>query len=186
VSFGWGIASSPPIGNSAERPYKEKPRCGRGLRLTMRHLKSPVSPSNPIHNADDCGKDYEGSGTEIVNASPAAVLLCFAVHGRRIRVLHFKPIGRAAGTVGGIFPLRDDAFEAQLAGMGEHGRQPSHRLNNQREAAWSCAPRSSGDTSSTISGKWCVSGHRRAGCRAGTSSRPSGDDPKPSCSCSQS
>jgi hypothetical protein len=58
----------------AERPYKEKPRCGRGLRLTVRHLKSPVSPSNPIHNADDCGKDYEGSGTEIVNASPAAVL----------------------------------------------------------------------------------------------------------------
>jgi hypothetical protein len=44
------------------------------LRFTVRHLKSPVSPSNPIHNADDCGKDYEGSGTEIVNASPAAVL----------------------------------------------------------------------------------------------------------------
>jgi hypothetical protein len=61
-------------GNSVERPYKEKPRCGRGLRLTVRYLKSPVSPSNPIHNADDCGKDYEGSGTEIVNASPAAVL----------------------------------------------------------------------------------------------------------------
>src|SRR4029434_2296695 len=63
-----------PIGNSAERPYKEKPRCGRGLRLTVRHLKSPVSPSNPIHSADACGKDYEGSGTEIVNASPAARL----------------------------------------------------------------------------------------------------------------
>jgi hypothetical protein len=55
-------------------PTKEKPRCGRGLRLTVRHLKSPVSPSNPIHNADDCGKDYEGSGTEIVNASPAGIL----------------------------------------------------------------------------------------------------------------
>jgi hypothetical protein len=40
----------------------------------VRHLKSPVSPSNAIHNADDCGKDYEGSGTEIVNASPAARL----------------------------------------------------------------------------------------------------------------
>jgi hypothetical protein len=39
----------------------------------VRHLKSPVSPSNPIHNADECGKDYEGHGTEIVNASPAAV-----------------------------------------------------------------------------------------------------------------
>jgi hypothetical protein len=41
----------------------------------VRHLKSPVSPSNPIHIADDCGKDYEGSGTEIVDASPAAVRL---------------------------------------------------------------------------------------------------------------
>jgi hypothetical protein len=39
----------------------------------VRHLKSPVSPSNPIHNADDCGKDYEGFGTEIANASPAVV-----------------------------------------------------------------------------------------------------------------
>jgi hypothetical protein len=93
------MASSPPIGNSAERPYKEKPRCGRGLRLTMRHLKSPVLPSNPIHNADDCRKDYEGSGTEIVNASPAAVLLRLPLHGRRISVLHLEPIGRAARTV---------------------------------------------------------------------------------------
>src|SRR5262249_53208918 len=28
---------------------------------------------------------------------------------------------RATGTVGGILPLRDNAFEAKLAGMGEHG-----------------------------------------------------------------
>jgi hypothetical protein len=52
-----------------------------------------------LHNADDCGKDYEGSGTEIVNASPAAVLLRLTLHGRRIRVLHLEPIGRAAGAV---------------------------------------------------------------------------------------
>jgi hypothetical protein len=45
-----------------------------GLEVDGETLKSPVSPSNPIHNADDCGKDYEGSGTEIVNASLMAVL----------------------------------------------------------------------------------------------------------------
>ena len=37
----------------------------------------------------------------------------------------FEPIGRAAGTVGGILPLRHDAFEAELAGMGEDGRAVS-------------------------------------------------------------
>jgi hypothetical protein len=34
----------------------------------------------------------------------------------------FEPIGRAAGTVGGILPLRHVAFEPHLAGMGEDGR----------------------------------------------------------------
>jgi uncharacterized protein YjbI with pentapeptide repeats len=38
-----------------------------------------------------------------------------------LRVLHLEPIGRAAGTVDRVLPLRDDAFEAQLAGMGEDG-----------------------------------------------------------------
>src|SRR6516162_5730758 len=36
--------------------------------------------------------------------------------------LHFEPIGRAPGTVSGVLALRDDAFEAKLAGMGEDGR----------------------------------------------------------------
>jgi|SRR5262245_5327960 len=46
----------------------------------------------------------------------------FALHRRCIRVLHFEPIGRTPGTVGGILALRDNAFEAELAGMGEYGR----------------------------------------------------------------
>src|SRR5262245_33090064 len=37
-------------------------------------------------------------------------------------VLHFEPIGRAAGTVGRVLPLRDDAFKTQCASMGEDGR----------------------------------------------------------------
>src|SRR6516164_7753030 len=53
---------------------------------------------------------------------PPPVLPRFPLHRRSRRVLHLEPIGRAAGTVGGILALRDDAFEAKLAGMGEDGR----------------------------------------------------------------
>src|SRR5262249_48179274 len=42
--------------------------------------------------------------------------------GRCICVLHFEPVGRAPRTVGGILALRDDAFEAKLAGVGEDRR----------------------------------------------------------------
>ena len=49
------------------------------------------------------------------------MLLGFTPHGRRIRVLHFEPIGRTAGTVGRILALRYDAFEAELAGVVEDG-----------------------------------------------------------------
>src|SRR5262249_22760718 len=56
------------------------------------------------------------------NRSSAPVLFCLSFHGRRIRVLHFEPVGRAAGTIGGILALRGNAFEAELAGMGEDGR----------------------------------------------------------------
>src|SRR5215813_104742 len=52
----------------------------------------------------------------------APFFLLFALHRRCIRVLHFEPIRRAAGTVGRVLPLRDNAFEAKLAGMGEDGR----------------------------------------------------------------
>jgi hypothetical protein len=51
----------------------------------------------------------------------SSLVTAFALHGRCIGVLHFEPIGRAAGTVGGILALRDNAFEAELAGMGEDG-----------------------------------------------------------------
>src|SRR6516225_8262633 len=52
----------------------------------------------------------------------APILFGFALHGPCICVLHFEPIGRAAGTVGGALALRDDAFEAKLAGVVEDGR----------------------------------------------------------------
>src|SRR6266699_460354 len=52
----------------------------------------------------------------------APFFLLFTFHGRCIQVFHFKPVGQAAGTVGRILPLRDNAFEAKLAGMGKDGR----------------------------------------------------------------
>src|SRR5262249_41483796 len=59
---------------------------------------------------------------ERMSGSFAPVLLLFALHGRCIRVLHFKPIRRAAGTVSGILALRDNAFKAELASVSEDGR----------------------------------------------------------------
>jgi hypothetical protein len=49
-------------------------------------------------------------------------LLRFARHCRRIRVLHLEPIGRATRTIGGILAFRDNAFEAELAGVSEDSR----------------------------------------------------------------
>ena len=43
------------------------------------------------------------------------------LYGRRIRVLHFEPIGGATGTVGGILVLRDNV-KPHLAGVREDGR----------------------------------------------------------------
>src|SRR5262249_22186185 len=52
----------------------------------------------------------------------APFFLLFPFHGRCICVFHFEPIWRAAGTVGRVLALRHNAFEANLAGMGEDGR----------------------------------------------------------------
>src|SRR5215813_14088447 len=52
----------------------------------------------------------------------APIFLGFALRGRCICVLHFEPIGGAPRAVGRVLPLRDNAFETKLAGMGENGR----------------------------------------------------------------
>src|SRR5215472_16656607 len=62
-----------------------------------------------------------GRPSRACDESSAPILLCLALHRRCIRVLHFEPIGRAAGTIGRILALRHDAFEAELAGMGKDG-----------------------------------------------------------------
>src|SRR5215510_3734664 len=64
-----------------------------------------------------------------IASAPCPIFLGFALHGRCIRVLHFEPIGGAAGTVGGVLALRDDAFKAELASMGEDGRAVAPRAS---------------------------------------------------------
>jgi hypothetical protein len=44
----------------------------------------------------------------------ASPILGLTLHGRRRRVLEFKPIRRPAGTVARAQPLRHDAFGSQL------------------------------------------------------------------------
>src|SRR5215831_4503346 len=51
----------------------------------------------------------------------APVFFRLSLHGRCIQVLHFEPIGRAAGTVGRVLALRDNAFESHLAGVPKYG-----------------------------------------------------------------
>src|SRR5262245_23348874 len=58
----------------------------------------------------------------VIATALSPIFLFLALHRRRLRVFHFEPIGRAAGTVGGALALRDDAFEAKLAGVVEDGR----------------------------------------------------------------
>ena len=79
---------------------------------------------------------------------PAPILLRLPRHGRCIRVLHFKPIQRAAGAVRRVLALRDDAFEPHLAGMGEDRRavaldmfvEPDTETGPGWMRAWPCGP----------------------------------------------
>ena len=48
--------------------------------------------------------------------SSAPILLGFALHGRRIGVFHLEPIGRAAGPIGRVFPLRHDRIRVRGSG----------------------------------------------------------------------
>src|SRR5262245_41105025 len=50
------------------------------------------------------------------------ILFGFPLHRRCRQVLHLEPIRRAPRAIHRILPLRHDAFEAYLAGVGEDGR----------------------------------------------------------------
>jgi hypothetical protein len=50
----------------------------------------------------------------------APFFLGFALHRRRIRVLHFEPIGRAVGTVGGILCASRQCLRARACGVAKN------------------------------------------------------------------
>src|SRR5262249_62198175 len=58
--------------------------------------------------------------TELQSAPPllAPVLFRLALHRRRRRVLELEPVRRSSRTVVSAEPLRHNAFEAKLAGVG--------------------------------------------------------------------
>jgi len=68
------------------------------------------------------------------------------------RVLHLEPVGRAAGAIRRVLPLRRDAFQPKLASIAEYDlailvldvlveRMPGLTLTR-TERAWPCGPRS--------------------------------------------
>src|SRR5262249_56717450 len=93
--------------------------------------KIPTKPKQRLENLTaeervrpDAGSPVRSRSqrSRACDESSPPILLRLSLHSRRIRVLHFEPIGGAPGTVDGVLALRDDAFEAKLAGMGEDGR----------------------------------------------------------------
>jgi hypothetical protein len=64
----------------------------------------------------------QGRHLKLSGCGAPPILFRLSLHRRRIRILHLEPVGRAAGKVDGILALRDDAFDAHLAGMREDGR----------------------------------------------------------------
>src|SRR5215468_9173564 len=63
------------------------------------------------------GRSRLSACAQVLSPPFSPILLRLAPHGRCIRVLHLEPIWRAAGTVGGVLALRDDAFESHLTGV---------------------------------------------------------------------
>src|SRR5262249_8928257 len=91
---GWADCWRAPLGKHMGAPEVPHATSGTNRRLIF---------ASAFTGANECG-------------SFAPVLFRLSLYGRCIRVLHFKPIGRAAGTVGRVLALRDNAFEPHLAG----------------------------------------------------------------------
>jgi tetratricopeptide (TPR) repeat protein len=51
---------------------------------------------------------------------PSPILLCFALHGWRRRIICLDPVTRAAGAVARVFAFRHDALAAKQTGVLEH------------------------------------------------------------------
>src|SRR6516165_9223039 len=72
------------------------------------------------------GRSRLSACAQVLSPPFSPILLGFALYRRRLRVLHFEPVGRASRTVGRILPFRHDTFKPHLAGVGEDvGPSPS-------------------------------------------------------------
>src|SRR5262249_29245571 len=71
------------------------------------------------------------------------IFFCLALHRRRRRVLHLEPIRRAPRAIRRVLPLRHDAFESHLAGMGEDGRAVAFQMLVEAQAKASFGQRTS-------------------------------------------
>src|SRR5262249_37802224 len=91
------------------------------LCLNFRALGRPLSLGRPLFRPS-----VHAGANECRSFAP--VLFGLALRGRCIRVLHFEPIGGAVRTVGGVLALRGNAFEAELAGMGEDSRAVAFQM----------------------------------------------------------
>jgi hypothetical protein len=126
------------------RAIKEKPRPRPGLKAKMRVETAMMASINgAVGSLPDQRSwiEHRVSVSRCSRAKPSSrswkdrdgacwypsppILLRLALHCRRLRVLHLKPIGRTAGAVGRPLTLGHDAFEPELAGYG--GRHPEIR-----------------------------------------------------------
>src|SRR5262249_5589892 len=84
----------------------------------------------------------------VIVISFTPILFGFPLHCRCIRVLHFEPIGRAAGTVGRSKALRHDSLKTELAGVAEYDvdvlvkvQRPAPSAEKLGQLALACLPR---------------------------------------------
>src|SRR5215831_9307993 len=88
-------------------------RSGRMSGFSSRHA---FQASTPFLSIATCSS----FAIEAPLRDSAPVLLGLALHRRRVRVLELQPVLRAARSIARAKPLRDDAFEAHLAGVPEY------------------------------------------------------------------
>ena len=71
------------------------------------------------------------------------ILLRFPLNCRSRQVLHLEPIRRAPRAIRRVLPLRHDAFESHLAGVGEDGRAVAFQMLVEAQAKASFGQRTS-------------------------------------------
>jgi hypothetical protein len=89
---------------------------------SLRSVGGSLSPAATSPACKSRRRRWRGSAKPFLKEVPyIPILACSGrsgggdARGRAGRILHFEPIGRAAGTVGRVLPLRYDAFERHLA-----------------------------------------------------------------------